>query len=101
MTNREKALALISQERNYQVEKWGTQADLELNTPNDWVSYIAHHSTRWFNGGFAPYSEETLEAFLVQMVKVGALATAAIESTASILSGEIEREDVLESDEVA
>lgn len=70
----------IVAERLYQDEKWGHEADDKKNTPNDWVAYIGHHASRWFKGGFLPYSEDTVEAFRTQMVKVAALAVAAIES---------------------
>lgn len=85
----------IKSEREYQVLKWGTDADDKLNRPMDYVGYIANHSTRWFNGGFAPYNRETLENFNAQMVKVAAIAVAAIESTNKILECQIERNDVL------
>lgn len=84
----------IKNEREYQVNKWGTRADLEVNQPNDFVAYIAHHSTRWFKGGFAPYSRDTLEDFRAQMVKVAALAVAAIESVDAIIAGKVNRPDV-------
>lgn len=70
----------IRQEREYQVGKWGNDADDNLNTPNDFVSYINAFSTKWFPGGFAPYTTETVDAFRESMVKVAALAVAAIES---------------------
>lgn len=85
----------IRKERQYQLSKWGNTADLEINRPMDFVGYIAHHSTRWFNGGFAPYSKETLELYKNEMIKVAALAVAAIESTDAILKGEAVRPDVL------
>lgn len=70
----------IVEERRYQDSRWGHEADDTLNRPNDWVSYISHHSTRWFNGGFEPYDVETVARFRRQMVKTAALAVAAIES---------------------
>lgn len=70
----------IKAEREYQKEKWGVEKDDTLNTPNDWVAYIANHSSRWFPGGFRPYSEEVVADFRTQMVKVATLAVAAIES---------------------
>jgi len=70
----------IKKEREYQIAKWGNDKDDELNNPNDWVAYITHHSSRWFPGGFRPYSSEVLEDFRKQMVKVATLAIAAIES---------------------
>ena len=89
----------IENERDYQLTKWGPRADLEINRPNDFVAYIAHHSTRWFKGGFSPYSRETLEDFRQQMVKVAALAVAAIESVDAILAGDVNRPDVLKNDQ--
>lgn len=70
----------IKAERDYQDGRWGHRADDELNRPNDWSSYIAHHSTRWFSGGFPPYSASTVDSFRKQMIKVAALAVAAVES---------------------
>ena len=70
----------IERERAYQDGKWGHKADDTKNEPNDWVAYIAHHSSRWFSGGFAPYNTPTVDAFRKQMIKVAALAVAAVES---------------------
>ncbi len=70
----------IKAERDYQAGRWGNEADLTVNTPNDFAAYIAHHSTRWFAGGFTPYPTPTVDAYRVQMVKVAALAVAAIEA---------------------
>ena len=44
------------------------------------MAYIVHYSTNWFNGGFAPYDTATVDEFRVQMIKIAALALAAIES---------------------
>lgn len=70
----------IRAEREYQVNKWGTDADDTVNTPNDWVAYISHHASRWFKGGFLPYTGGNVEDFRTQMVKTAALAVAAVES---------------------
>ena len=86
----------IGHEREYQVQKWGEHADLHVNTPMDFVGYIAFHSGRWFGGGFRPYTRETLEAFRTQMVKVAALAVAAIQSVDAILAGDVHRPDVVD-----
>ena len=85
----------VQAEREYQIKKWGNKADLEINRPMDFVGYIAHHSTRWFNGGFAPYNRATLDDYRREMVKVAALAVAAIESVDAITGGEVKRADVL------
>jgi hypothetical protein len=84
----------IANEREYQKLKWGTLVDDTINRPMDFVGYIAHHSTRWFNGGFAPYSESTLQNYRQEMIKVAALAMAAIESVDKIIDGTINRPDV-------
>src|SRR3954469_2562725 len=70
----------IAAEREYQNNRWGTEADDSLNTPNDFVSYINHYSTRWFPGGFTPYTPATVDKFRESMIKVAALAIAAVES---------------------
>jgi hypothetical protein len=85
----------IRAERTHQVEKWGTKADDEINTPADWVSYIAHYGTTWFSGGFRPYSADTISAFRQSMIKVAALAVAAAAWSDRLLSEEISRPDVL------
>lgn len=78
--DRQAILKEISDERDYQESRWGHEADDTKNEPNDWVAYIAHHSSRWFDGGFSPYDGETIANFRKQMVKTAALAVAAIES---------------------
>lgn len=88
----------IKNERDYQITKWGTDADFTINAPMDFVGYIAYHSTRWFEGGFRPYSRETLENFKAEMVKVATLAAAAVESVDAILEGKVNRPDVLKVD---
>lgn len=72
--------AEIKSERDYQLNKWGDKVDLEVNTPNDFVSYIAHHSTRWFNGGFEPYPSHVVDDYRTQMIKTAAIAVAAVEA---------------------
>jgi hypothetical protein len=57
----------IKRERDYQVHRWGTEADTRVNTPNDFAAFIAHHSTRWFRGGFAPYPTEVVDDYRSQM----------------------------------
>lgn len=70
----------IRNERDYQKKRWGDEADVKVNTPNDFVSYIAHYSTRWFDGGFTPYPKETIDKYRTQMIKTAALAVAAVEA---------------------
>lgn len=78
--DRQAILKEISDERERQIKRWGNDTDDTKNEPNDWVAYIAHHSTRWFNGGFAPYDAATVATFRKQMMKVATLAVSAIES---------------------
>ena len=70
----------IANERNYQRERWGDEADVTINTPNDFVAYITHYASRWFNGGFEPYPSNVVDAYRTSMIKVAALAVAAIEA---------------------
>lgn len=73
-------LGNIKAEREYQQERWGNEADDSVNEPNDFVAYINHYSTRWFPGGFVPYTPETVDKFRESMIKVAAIAVAAVES---------------------
>jgi hypothetical protein len=70
----------IDKEREYQRGRWGNTADDTINSPNDFIAYIVHHTGRWFDGGFKPYSSEAVNRFRAQMIKVAALAVAAVES---------------------
>lgn len=70
----------VAKERQYQQERWGNTADDTVNTPNDFVTYVANYSTKWFPGGFTPYTPETVDAFRKSMIKTAALAVAAVES---------------------
>jgi hypothetical protein len=70
----------LTKEREYQIGRWGVTADDELNEPNDFVAYINAYSTRWFPGGFVPYTPEVVDAFRKSMIKTATLAIAAIES---------------------
>jgi hypothetical protein len=70
----------IDAERDYQIGRWGNNADDELNEPNDFVAYMNAYATKWFPGGFAPYTPETVDAFRKSMIKTAAIAVAAVES---------------------
>lgn len=85
----------VAKERAYQIDKWGDQADDEKNDPMSFVGYIANHSTRWFSGGFKPYSLETLVNFRTCMLKVAALGIAAMQWADRLLEGKNVRPDVL------
>lgn len=70
----------IAAEREYQRKKWGDEADDQLNTPWMFAAYIAQYATKWMSGTFLPLSRGTTNTFRTCMVKVAAIAVAAIES---------------------
>lgn len=70
----------VNNERNYQVQRWGNDADDTVNEPNDFVSYITHYASRWFPGAFVPYETAAVDKFRESMIKVAAIAVAAVES---------------------
>ena len=69
----------ILAERKYQQERWGNEADDTLSTPWMWVSYITQYATRWMAGTF-DIPTPVADSFRTHMVKVAAIAVAAIES---------------------
>lgn len=69
----------IMAEREYQTQKWGTYNDDETNTPWMWASYIAQYATRWMAGTFT-INKDMTTAFRTSMIKVAAIAVAAVES---------------------
>jgi hypothetical protein len=72
--------AEIRAEREYQQGRWGNDTDDVKNTPWMFAAYIAQYATRWMAGTFAPLGPETTDAFRKSMVKVAAIAIAAVES---------------------
>lgn len=62
----------IDDERRYQDQKWGREFD-DLNTPNDWVAYIAKYLG---NAVTLPWNGD---AFRKALTKVAALCVAALE----------------------
>lgn len=78
--SRENIFNEIDLERQYQEQKWGNDIDDTVNKPNDFIAYINHYGTRWFNGGFAPYPPEAINKFRESMIKTAAIAVAAVES---------------------
>lgn len=71
--NRDEIFTAITAERNYQDTKWGTSFD-DKNTPNDWVSFFPQLLTK------ASTLKLSRKEFESAMVKIAALAVAAIES---------------------
>lgn len=70
----------IDKERRYQQERWGNGADDAKNTPWHFVAYIAKYAGGWQAGTWAPLQTDVVTAFRTAMVKVAAIAVAAIES---------------------
>ena len=62
--------AEIQEERERQSKNWGGAQHDDQHTPNDWIAFIAYHAGR---GSYR-------SNFRTQMVKVAALAVAAIEA---------------------
>ncbi len=76
---RESIFREINDERSYQEEKkcFSTQWD-DQQSPNDWVGYISAYAGR---ATTARINESGLANFRLMMLKVAALAVAAIEAT--------------------
>ena len=72
-------LAEVRAERAYQNDKWGTTSDDTRNTPFHWVAYLAKYSTGWLRGEWV-FTTEATNAFRTAMIKVAAIAVAAVES---------------------
>lgn len=70
-------LAEVKAERAYQDQKWGTTTD-DINTPHHWAGYVSQYATRHLIGD--PRNPVDLVAFRADMVKVAALAVAAVEA---------------------
>jgi hypothetical protein len=76
---REEIFDLIREERARQDLIWGGIMFDEKNTPNDWVTYITHYAAR-----AAMKCPIDYENFRKDMIKVAALAVAAIETMDSL-----------------
>ncbi|KKN26490.1 hypothetical protein LCGC14_0874060 [marine sediment metagenome] len=76
MNNR--ILAEIEAERIYQDEKWGGPEHDDQHEPNDWIAFI----TCWNGKAFNCCEKHPIDSrtFRFNMVKVAALAVAAMES---------------------
>lgn len=75
--NRYSIISQITAEREKQVSKWGGPEKDIINSPADFVLYITHYATKWFKGGIPPHQTKD---FRENMIKVAALAIAAIEA---------------------
>lgn len=67
----------IEDERDYQDTKWGTEFD-DLNTASDWASYIIRYAAK---AGDDFHASNDPDDFENAMVKIAALAVAAIETS--------------------
>lgn len=77
--SRQQIYDLIEQERSYQDRKWGHETDDTKNTPWMWVAYLARYATNWMHGQF-DISKNDADDFRKNMIKVAAIAIAAVES---------------------
>lgn len=66
----------IQAEREAQKTKWSSAKDDQW-TPGEWAALVSHYATRTV---FSDLRGINLEAFRADMVKVGALALAAVEA---------------------
>lgn len=73
-------LQQIADEREYQKTKWGNHSDDMQNTPWMFVSYICQYATKWMVGSFPPIKSYVTDDFRQCMIKVAAIAVAAVES---------------------
>ena len=83
MDHADRVLTEVRQEREYQFTKWGgAKVDDRENDVRDFVLYIARFTTNWFSGGFhSDWGKNAgiLREFRKSMVKVAALAVAAVQ----------------------
>lgn len=74
--NTSKVLEEVAKERAYQDSKWGEPFD-DKNSPYNWMGYISHYGGRNLCGN----PDDVLQKrFRIDMIKVAALAVAAVES---------------------
>jgi len=87
----------ISEEREYQDMKWGGPVhDDTSNTLNDWRTLITNYATRNYDNGYIlKVDVPDSGAFRTDMIKVAALAVAAIEATDRALRSQISTEPVV------
>lgn len=78
----------IEAERAYQDGKWGGKdVDDTHNGPYQWTTYINNYATAWYKKG-VPFGDLPVEEFRKSMIKVAALAIAAIEQVDRIVPEE-------------
>ncbi len=70
----------VAEEREYQNTKWGQDFD-DSNSFEAWNTYLTHYSSRHLVGDIASkFNADFINAFRDDMVKVAAIAVAAVES---------------------
>lgn len=79
MKSRIEIFADIHDEREYQVAKWGDKFD-DQNTINDWVTYLSMYAAQGATINLVSTMDEATERFRQSMVKVAAIAVAALET---------------------
>lgn len=75
----EEILALVKEERDYQIMKWGNESDDTLNDPYSWLTWINMTGTK-FACGKHKFDPRMTDVFRHSMIQVAAIAVAAIES---------------------
>lgn len=70
----------IEAELSRQETKWGHKIDDTVNTPWMWTAYVANEGTRWMVGTFPPLHRSVTDRFREAMLKVAAVAIAAVMS---------------------
>ena len=79
---KESILDEIKKERDYQDNKWGTTFD-DNNSPHDFAVYITKYATRNMGGTLGQktfISDEEYAQIRTDMIKVAAIAAAAVEA---------------------
>lgn len=86
----EKILKEIEKERQRQLYLWGNKAD-NLNTRNDWASYICNYVANGaYNGKDNEFSEEHFRANLIKAATICVAAIEAIDRLSNLPKTEIE-----------
>lgn len=78
---REHIFRLIDQEREYQKRRWGCQYDDSKWGANDWVAFITKYSARALDT--TADGSIVFDDFSPAMIKVAALAVAALEAVSA------------------
>jgi hypothetical protein len=88
MNIRQAILNEVNLERVSQEHRWGNDTDDTKNTPWMYTAYIAQYAGSWMRGKFLPLAKSDTDLFRTAMLKVAALAVAAVESIDRQRAGE-------------